>query len=118
MGSFTKTSCLLVVVMFVFAVGIAGAGEVDVKVPFPFLVHGQTLPAGQYHLQNDPLDPSVMLIRGENGTTAAIVVVTIPADGHDPAGETPALMFTRHETQYKLTDIWESRDEGHEITGK
>jgi hypothetical protein len=118
MGSFTKTSCLLAAVMFVFAVGIAGAGEVDVKVPFPFLVHGQLLPAGQYHLENDALDPSIILIRGENGTSASVVVLTMPADGHDPAGEKPALMFARHETQYQLTDIWESRDEGHEIAGR
>ena len=44
-------------------------------------------------------------------------VVTHPASGHDPAGDTPVLMFTRHETQYRLKDIWESRTEGREIAG-
>jgi hypothetical protein len=59
----------------------------------------------------------VILIRGEKGTSAAVVVLTMPAVGHDPAGEKPALMFARHETQYQLTDIWESRDDGREIAG-
>jgi hypothetical protein len=48
----------------------------------------------------------------------AVIVLTIPAEGHDPAGEKPALTFARHETQYRLTDIWESRSEGREIAGQ
>ena len=46
------------------AVGSAGASSVDVKVPFAFVVHGQTLPAGRY-VVND--DSGVVQIRGENG---------------------------------------------------
>jgi hypothetical protein len=118
MGSFVKTSCLLAAAIFVFAVGTARAGEVDVKVPFPFLVHDRVLPAGEYHLESDALDPSIIMIRGEKGTRTAVAVLTMPADGHDPAGDKPALMFTRHETQYRLTDIWESNSEGREIAGK
>jgi hypothetical protein len=117
MRSVVKTSCLLAVGLLVFA-SMAEAGEVNVKVPFPFLVHGQVLPAGHYHVESDALDPSVIYIRGEEGTRAAAVVLTIPAAGHDPAGEKPALMFTRHETQYRLTDIWESQSDGHEIAGQ
>ena len=118
MQSIMKTSCLLAAGLLVFAAGIAEAGEVDVKVPFQFVVHGQMMPAGQYHVQSDALDPSVIVIRGEKGIRAAVVVLTMPAAGHDPGGDKPALTFARHETQYQLTDIWESRSEGREIAGQ
>lgn len=92
--------------------GSARAAEIDVKVPFPFVVHGRTLPAGEYRLENEG---SVLLIRGERGNKAGMFVMGMPAGGHDPSGEQPALTFKRDETAYRLTGVWESGSEGQEI---
>lgn len=117
MRSLTTTSALLAAAFLVFAAGSAKAATVDVKVPFPFVVHGQTLPAGQYRMESDTADPSVFFIRGEHGTNASALVLTRPADGHDPSGDAPALTFTRHEREFRLADIWESGSQGREILG-
>jgi hypothetical protein len=115
MSSVTKKAALLAAGFLVFAGGTASAGVVDVKVPFPFVVQGQSFPAGQYRVENDPLQPSVVLIRGERGTKVNMFVLTMPAGGHDPAGDKPALAFNRYENQYRLSDVWESAGEGREI---
>ena len=92
--------------------GFARAGEVEVKVPFPFTVHGKTMPAGEYRLENEG---DVILIRGEHGNKTGMFVMGMPAGGHDPAGEKPALTFRRDEKEYRLTGVWESGSEGEEI---
>ena len=52
-------------------------------------------------------------------TAAAAQAATVePAAGHDPAGEKPTLTFTRHETQYRLTGIWESGTDGQAIVDR
>ena len=118
MRSVTKKSALLAAAFLVFTAGSASAGAtVDVKVPFAFVVNGQTLPAGQYRVESDSQDPSVVYIRGEHGTNASALMLTRPADGHDPSGDTPSLTFTRHEQELRLTDIWQSGSQGREILG-
>ena len=98
MKSIIKRSGLLAAAFVVCIGGSAGAATIEVQVPFPFLVHGTTLPAGEYLVENDG---AVVLLRGEKGNKAAIFVMTTPAGGHDPAGDKPALSFTRHESQYE-----------------
>jgi hypothetical protein len=115
MWSVTKKAVLLAVGLVMFVGGTASAATVDVNVPFPFIVQGRTMPAGQYLVQSDAIDSSVLLIREENGTNAGMFVVTRPASGHDPAGDTPALTFNRYENQYRLVSIWESAEQGQEI---
>ena len=115
MWSVTKKALLLTAGLVMFVGGTASAATVDVKVPFPFLVQGRTMPAGQYRVQTDTIDPSVLLIRGENGNKAGMFVLTQTAAGRDPAGDTPALTFNRYENQYRLVGIWESVGQGHEI---
>jgi hypothetical protein len=115
MRSVTKKAALLAAGFLVFAGGTARAAAVDVKVPFPFVVQGRTLPAGQYRVQRDDLDPSVVFIHGENGIHDIVFVLTMPAAGHDPASDQPALTFTRFEKEYRLADIWESAGQGREI---
>ena len=102
----------LMVACIVLATGSARASTLDVKVPFPFVVHGQTLPAGRYSVTDDG---AVVQFRGEKGDHANMFVLTIPASGHDPAGNSPALTFRRYENQYLLTGIWESRTVGRDI---
>ena len=117
MGSIIRRAGLFAAALVAFAGSSAMASTLEVKVPFPFVVHGQTLPAGTYRLETAAIDPAVVLIRGEKGNTAAMLVMTTPAAGHDPAGDKPVLTFKRHETQYRLVDIWDSATQGREIPG-
>ena len=94
------------------------ASTIDVRVPFAFVVQGQTMPAGQYQLVRDGNDPAVVLIRGEKGNRSTMLALTRPAAGHDPAGDKPAVTFTRVENQYRLSGIWDSGLEGQEIVSR
>ena len=116
MWSVTRKGIVLATGLLMVAAGTARAATVDVKVPFAFIVEGHTLPAGQYRVESETTDPSVLLIREENGAKAAMFVLTQPAAGHDPAGDTPVLTFDRYENQYRLVSIWESKDQGQAIT--
>jgi hypothetical protein len=115
MWTVMKRATLVAAGLLLFTGGTARASVMNVNVPFPFIVQGHTLPAGQYEVDREDTDPSVILIRGENGSKVGRFVLTIPAGGHDPAGDMPALTFSRWENQYRLTDIWESAAQGHEI---
>lgn len=115
MWSVMKKATLLAAGLLVFAGGTANAAVINVKVPFPFVVQGTTLPAGQYRVQRDDVNSSVILIQAERGHNASMFVLTTPAAGHDPAGNTPALTFKRYENQYRLADIWEMGGQGHEV---
>ena len=55
MWSITKKAVLFAAGLVMFAGGTASAAPVDVKVPFPFIVQGQTMPAGQYRVQTNRL---------------------------------------------------------------
>jgi hypothetical protein len=116
MRSVLKRAALLAAPLLVFAGGPASAAVLEVKVPFPFVVQGQPFPAGQYRLERDEADQSVVLIRGERRNTPSMFVLTNPAPGHDPAGKKPAVTFKRYENQHRLADIWESAARGREVT--
>ena len=81
----------------------ADAGDaVKVKVPFPFVVHGQTLPAGEYRIERLDLDPSVLFIESTTNMNKAAFVATMPAS-----------VEPRHTRQLRtgLTAILERSDE-------
>ena len=104
----------IAVACIVATAGTARAGDVlTVNVPFSFVVHGKSFPAGNYTIERETT--SVLLIRGENGNRVSTFVQTVPAGGHDPAGETPALTFKKFENQYKLSGVWEDRGDGLEL---
>jgi hypothetical protein len=91
----------------------ARATEVEVKVPFPFFVYGEKLPAGDYVIESIDQAPDAIMIRSRHQhDRAQAVVLTGTADGHDPAGDRPALTFSHDENQYRLSKIWESRSDG------
>ena len=115
MWTVVKRTMLLAAGLLVVTSGAASAAVVNVKVPFAFVVQGRTLPAGQYELERELTDPSVILLRGDNGNKVGMFVLTIPAAGRDPAGDMPALTFSRWENEYRLTNIWESANQGEEI---
>jgi hypothetical protein len=103
--------------LMVLGSGAARASYVKADIPFPFVVRGETLPAGKYVLERDDNQPSVLLIRGRDGARANVVVMADPVGQRDPAGEQPVLRFTRHGSQYWLADVWDSRDDGWQIAG-
>lgn len=110
---FLMRTSLLAAALVVLASGSARASTMEVKIPFPFMIHGQTLPAGQYLVKDDN---GVVLFSGEKGTHAGVFVMTTPLSGHDPAGSSPALTFRHDENQYRLTNIWESATQGREVS--
>ena len=103
---------LIAAALLVGAAGVARAETLDVKIPFAFVVHGQTLPAGDYRVETEG---PVVLLRGEHGNKAGAVFTLVPARGQDPAGDAPVLTFTHAETQYRLDGIWESATKGGSV---
>jgi hypothetical protein len=87
-------------------------GRVEANVPFSFVIRGQAFPAGHYLVQSE--GPDVVLLRGADNRTA-IYALTSPADDQDPAGSQPALVFTRYENTYQLSEIWTSGSEGRAV---
>jgi hypothetical protein len=116
MRSMTKKAILIAAGLGMVWGGAASAAPVDVKVPFPFLVQGRSMPAGEYRVENELTSPSVWLIQGEHGTNAGTLVMTRAASGEDPAGDAPALTFDKYENRYRLTGIWESKEQGQQVT--
>jgi len=110
------SAAVLTAAFLVLVAQTAQATTIEARVPFPFLVQGQTLPAGRYLVTDD--GTGVVRIAGERGTRASLFAMTIPASGHDPAGNKPSLTFTRSETVYRLSSIWESGTAGRAIAAK
>jgi len=110
MRSVTKKAAFLAAAFVVVYGSTAGAANVEVKVPFPFIVHGQMLPAGKYLVEREGTE--TVLIRGERGTKGSAYLVTMPAGGHNPAGDQPSLEFRRGESAYVLSNVWESATTG------
>jgi hypothetical protein len=118
MRSVLLKSVLLAGAFLAFAGANASASwnVMEVRVPFAFVVKGQTFPAGRYLVEQE--NGSTVLVRGEKDNHAAAFMITTPADGQDPAGAKPTLTFTRSENQYRLSNVWESGNEGWSVTGR
>jgi hypothetical protein len=121
MHSILRTSLLLAGAVLLLDGAVARAVDfqnMTVKVPFPFVVRDKTLPAGRYLLQRDDSNTSLLLIRNENGRQVGSFVLTNVAAGHDPEGDKACLAFTRQGDTYRLSNVWESRDDGISVIGK
>jgi len=95
-------------------VGSASAQErIVANIPFAFEIGHETAPAGKYELVINNGD-GILELHGEN-VHAGAFASTLPADGHDPDGSMPALVFLRGETGYRLATVWESGTEGREL---
>jgi hypothetical protein len=88
----------------------------EANVPVPFVVNGQTFPAGKYMVERE--SSSVLLIRGEKKNHNSVYVAAIPEAGRDPAGDKPTLVLKQHDGQYRLTSVWESLSEGWDVNGR
>ena len=120
MRSIVRTSVMLAGALLLFAVANANAADgysFEVKVPFPFVVTGQTFPAGQYMVEEQANGTS-LLLRGEKGNHAVTFLTTIRASRKEPAGTDPALTFAHSENQYWLSNVWESGSEGWRVMGR
>ena len=86
------------------------------QVPFDFVVNGRTFHPGRYEVKMNAAaaNADVVSVRGEGGK-AFVFAFAMPASGHDPAGIQPALVFTRHEKTYVLSQVWESGMDGRDI---
>jgi len=111
-----EKAVLLAAGLVMVAGGAAQAATLDARVPFPFTVDGRTMPAGRYMVLRDDMDPSVLLIQGENGRKPVMFVLVRPAVGRDPAGDTPVLTFDEYENHYRLTGVWETATQGQELS--
>jgi hypothetical protein len=104
-----KTSATLAAAFVGLFVASASAQETLVaKIPFSFVVRGEDFPAGRYNVSDER---GVLTIRGLDNR-AGMFALTIHADGRDPAGEQPVLVFTHSENEYRLSEIWESSADG------
>jgi hypothetical protein len=48
----------------------------------------------------------------------SMISSSIEATGQDPAGNKPALTFSRGEDGYHLKDVWQSHADGRELRGQ
>ena len=104
-----KTATVLAAMSLGMFAGSARAQEtVVVKVPFKFMMHGQEFQAGRYEINKKG---NMLAVRGLDNGGGGFALAT-PADGRDPAGDRPALVFTRSENEYELAEIWENDTEG------
>jgi hypothetical protein len=108
MSVIRKSSVLAIFFLFALAVAAHADQQVmKVKVPFPFVVRGEVMPPGAYDLTSDDAG-AVIWIRGETGEHApATVVLTTAVSGNETASAQPALVFIKHENQYRLSEIRE-----------
>lgn len=111
-----KNASVFALVFLGMFVTSAHAQEITVKVPFHFAIGSQEFPAGNYDIRPAVDSPVVVSIRGTDNRSARFAF-TIPADGGDPAGDQPALLFKRVENEYRLSQIWEARGEGFTLSG-
>jgi hypothetical protein len=114
--SVIRKASVFAAVLLGFCVSSARAqGIITVKVPFPFVAGEKKFPAGQYEIRSIDGAASVIAIEGMTDPSSFGFVMTHEADGSDPAGDEPSLVFTRYENQYRLAEIWDSKTEGREL---
>ena len=115
MGTTRWKSLLLAVPLLLTGTLARAESVVDVTVPFAFRVHHHLMPAGRYRIEHDPQNPGVLVIREQDGARATVVVSTMAAPGHDPAGDQATLVFTHRGDDYQLADVWQDRSDGEAI---
>ena len=110
-----KTSLVFAAgVLGLFATSARAQELITAKVPFAFTVRQTQFPAGQYDITIGDQAGMVISIKDmDNGMST--FALTNSANGFDPAGYQPALVFTKSETEYQLSQVWESNMGGREL---
>ena len=114
MSVIKKSSMVAVVLLGLFTSSARAQGIITVTVPFPFVADHREFPAGRYDIRLVEDAGAVLSIEGVNNKSSAFVL-TMAAGGRDPDGDQPSLVFMRHENQYQLSQIWDSRTVGREL---
>lgn len=117
-----KAAIVLAGVILLSVSGTAQAAMdtvVKANVPFAFVVNGKNMPAGKYVIQRDDLTPALLLIRGDQKSNHAAVFVLTTHDGRrEPGGDRPVLTFNHVENTYQLASVWESLDDGYDVSAR
>ena len=114
--SVIRKASVFVAVLLGFCAVTARAQEIiTVRVPFPFVAGEEKFPAGRYEIRSVDGATSVIAIESVDDPSSQGFVMTNDADGRDPAGNQPSLVFTRYENQYRLWQVWDSSTEGREL---
>src|SRR5215471_2555487 len=89
MRTTSTASILAIALLGLFAATASAQDTLRAKVPFAFTVRGKTLPAGTYEIRNDQ---GLIYIIGRTAH-GGVVALSHPANGRDPAGTDPVLVF-------------------------
>lgn len=111
-----KTHILAVMTAVVIGLALAGAPayaeDTHVTVPFPFTVHGQSVPAGDYVFEVRPAD----VVRMRSVSTPGLVFdLPVIAKLDDNLGNDAKLVFEKDGDARILAEIWMGDQDGHLI---
>ena len=108
MSVIRKSSVLVAAFVGMFVTSARAQETVVANVPFPFTVEHDQLQPGRYEVR---IEGGILLIRRAD-TGVGVFATTFHAGGADPAGDTPSLVFTHHDSDYVLSQVWESNIDG------
>ena len=103
---------VITVLLLLFLI-VFGANSVDaqsayrfkVDVPFPFVLRGQTLPAGTYVIEpTDPAKPNIVTLKKVDGRIVR-VVITQRVEKDEPSTAS-SLIFIQRKGKHYLFQVW------------
>ena len=99
---------LLLLFLIVFranSVDAQSAYRFKVDVPFPFVLRGQTLPAGTYVIERtDPAKPNIVTLKKVDGRIVR-VVITQRVEKDEPSTAS-SLIFIQRKGKHYLFQVW------------
>ncbi|HTS50677.1 MAG TPA: hypothetical protein VMH05_22180 [Bryobacteraceae bacterium] len=87
--------------------GLYAQSMVVANVPFDFMVKGQTMPAGKYHVTRDFARPDILEISNLDASRS-VQVVTYKATVTEPGAASPRMVFTQYGNRYFFSELWTS----------
>ena len=116
---FVITVLLLISVIALVPIGVEAqsAYRFKVEVPFPFVLKGQTLPAGTYVIERtDPARPNIVTLKKVDGGIVR-VVITQRVEKDEP-GTSSSLIFIQRKGKHYLFQVWTAAAmNGNQIPG-
>ena len=103
----------VITVFLLLSLIVFGANSVDaqsayrfkVDVPFPFVLRGQTLPAGTYVIERtDPAKPNIVTLKKVDGRIVR-VVITQRVEKDEPSTAS-SLIFIQRKGKHYLFQVW------------
>lgn len=92
-------------ITFVVSVNAQSTRKFKVDVPFPFILNGQTLPAGNYVIERtDAAKPNIITLTKADGGIVRLVL-TQRVEKDNPS-TTSSLIFIRREGKHYLFQVW------------